>query len=164
MNIKKIYLSILIVLIAMFLLNINANAIIVPKINDLKTTDSFIGKWKMRTIVTNSTCPEIIIGSTTESELAIEKLPNTNKLIAIWDGGIWSSSAGVIKPLSSSEALTERNTELNLDQSNNWKAILIDHMTLKEQNKIHTESLVKQYKNDIQIGEYKTFSILNRIE
>lgn len=163
MKFKKVILISLLILYSLPVC-INANAIVIPKISKISNMENFIGNWEMKTIVTESSCPEIIIGSTTESELTIIKNSKKDLLFAHWDGGVWTSSNSILKPLSQMEALTERATELRFDDNNSWKAVLVDHLTLEEDNKMHSESLVKQYKNGILIGEYKTFSILTKIE
>jgi len=127
----------------------------------------FLGKWKMQTIVTESECPYIIVGSTTESNLEIK--PTVKTLVkkyllkAFWKGGEWKDSKGFIKILNEKEAITERVTEMKTKDKNIWKAILIDHLHLKDNNQIHSESIVIQYKNNEMVGEYKTFSILTKI-
>lgn len=159
---KLLYLFITISLI--FSLNIpQGKCIVLPK-QELKINiSSFIGKWEVKTIVTESNCKEIIIGSTTESELVIKKAPINDILHFIWDGGLWSKSNGILKILTNKEAISERVTELNIDKKNKWKAELIDHLYLTdEENIIHSESIVRQYKNNELIGEYKTFSILKK--
>ena len=134
------------------------------------TQDQFIGKWDIQTIVTKSDCPYVLVGSTTKSNLEIKpKLGLINKLKiyslrALWKGGNWTNSTGEIKLLNEKEAITERITELKTKDKNKWKAILIEHLEVAEENIIHSESIVIQYKNGFAVGEYKTFSILTKIE
>ena len=158
--------KLLVVLISMLsaLLLSRVEAITLPKEKGLKNIEAFIGQWEMKTVVTSSNCSEIIIGSTTESKLTIKKKNRNNALEAIWQGGIWTNSSGTLKPLTEKEALTQRITELKLNDDNEWKAELIDHLFQEDESTIYSESLVKQYKNDILIGEYKTFSILKKAE
>ena len=122
----------------------------------------------MQTIVTSSNCPYILTGTTTESNLEIKTLPikreGVNFLKALWKGGKWANSSGTIKLLNDREAITERITSFKTNDRNNWKSILIDHLKLTEDNTIHSESIVIQYKNGKFIGEYKTFSILTKSE
>ena len=139
-------------------------AITIPQDKGFKNIEAFIGQWEMKTIVTSSNCSEVIIGSTTESKLIIKKKNHNNILEAIWQGGIWSSSSSTLKPLTNKEALTQRVTNLKLNDDNEWKAELIDHLFQEDESTIYSESLVKQYKNDILIGEYKTFSVLKKAE
>lgn len=143
-------------------------AIFIPKTNELIFKDKFSGKWLMQTIVTDSECPYIFTGSTTESKLEIKPLfinkTNNNLFKVRWQGGKWTSSNSVIKLLNEKEGITERVTKLETNDNNNWKAILIDHLYLDEENNMHSESIVTQYKNGIEVGEYKTFSILTKLE
>ena len=83
---------------------------------------------------------------------------------ALWKGGKWSTSSGTIKLLNEKEAITERVTEFKTNDKNNWKAILIDHLKLDENNTMHSESIVIQYKNGSSVGEYKTISILTKTD
>lgn len=143
-------------------------ALYIPKERESFIPNEFFGKWKMQTIVTESGCPYIIVGSTTESNLEIK--PTVKTLVkkyllkAFWKGGKWKDSKGFIKILNEKEAITERVTEMKTKDKNTWKAILIDHLHLKDNNQIHSESIVIQYKNNEMVGEYKTFSILTKIE
>lgn len=140
----------------------------VPKDQGNLIPQDFLGKWKMQTIVTESQCPYIIVGSTTESNLeiktVIKKLINSYLLKALWRGGRWENSNSFIKILNEKEAVTERVTEMKTKDKIKWKAVLIDHLRLRDDKHIHSESIVIQYKNDEIVGEYKTFSILTKIE
>ncbi len=156
-------------LVAYSFVPIHAISIPKEKIADIKT--GFYGKWNMQTIVTSSNCPYILTGTTTESNLEIRptlfknlKKNKVNFLKAFWKGGKWSDSNGTIKLLNGNEAISERITNFKTNDRNNWKSILIDHLKLTEDNTIHSESIVLQYKNDKFIGEYKTFSILTKSE
>ena len=144
------------------------NAITIPKEKRFNTKEEFLGKWNMQTIVTSSNCPYILTGTTTESNLEIKPTPiqrkGVNLLKALWKGGKWANSNGTIKLLTESEAISERVTSFKTNDRNNWKSILIDHLKLTEDNTIHSESIVMQYKNGKFIGEYKTFSILTKSE
>jgi hypothetical protein len=144
------------------------NAITIPREKAVDTKEGFLGKWNMQTIVTSSNCPYILTGTTTESNLEIKTLPSkresVNFLKALWKGGKWANSSGTIKLLNDREAITERVTNFKTTDRNNWKSILIDHLKLTEENTIHSESIVIQYKNGQFIGEYKTFSILTKSE
>lgn len=154
--------------------NIQAGALIMPKLNGISqstnTSKDFLGKWNMQTIVTKSSCPYVIVGTTTESNLEISQLPpeqsnsNSASLKAFWNGGAWTKSNGTIKLLNNKEAVSERVTEFKTKDQDNWKAILIDHLKLTENNTILSESIVIQYKNGINVGEYKTYSILTKAE
>ena len=66
--------------------------------------------------------------------------------------------------LSKKEAVTKRITEINMKDMNNWETILIDHLSIEEQDTIHSESIARQFKNGEPVGEYKTFSILVKIK
>ena len=136
------------------------------KINFSYKYKSFLGKWKMQTIVTDSKCPYVFVGSTTKSKLEVKPIIRTSNhkfsLKAFWKGGKWSKSSGTIKLLNEKEAITERVTKFKTKDKNNWKAILIDHLKIDENNIMHSESIVIQYKNGLPVGEYKTFSILTK--
>lgn len=155
-----------IVLIAVTAIPIGANAITIPNssINNYLQKNKFLGNWNMQTIVTKSKCPYVLVGSTTESKLEIKQnseLRGTKPTFKVlWKGGDWSASTGTIKLLNEKEAITERVTEFKTDKHEKWKAVLIDHLKLDENDSIHSESIVIQYKNGISVGEYKTFSIL----
>lgn len=145
-----------------------ANAITLPRANNNNHLQSnkFIGKWDIQTIVTKSECPFILVGSTTESNLEIEPVfdlrgtkPTFN---ALWKGGNWTNSTSTIKLLNEKEAITERVTELTTSSSEKWKAVLIDHLKIQDNNSIHSESIVIQYKNGTIVGKYKTYSILTK--
>ena len=144
------------------------DAITIAKERKVDTKEGFLGKWKIQTIVTSSNCPYILAGTTTESNLEIKSTPiqreGVNFLKALWKGGKWANSSGTIKLLSEKEAISERVTSFKTNDRNNWKSILIDHLKLTEENTIHSESIVLQYKNGKFIGEYKTFSILTKSE
>ncbi len=151
------------------LLTLNtAKAINIPKEKTNYTTEDFLGKWNMQTVVTSSNCPYVLVGSTTESDLEIKSSPknssSTSILKALWKGGMWSQSIGEVKLLNKREAITERITEFKTNDNNNWKAILIDHLKLDENNIMHSESIVIQYKNGLSVGEYKTYSILTKAD
>ena len=161
----KPLITILIVISLLFLNQVKnaAIGITIPKeeIKLLKT--GFEGSWLMQTIVTKSSCPYIPVGSTTKSKLEIRPYINSNKFLkALWKGGEWKQSKGIVRLLNSHEAITERVTEIRLDDKNNWKAVLIDHLKLDEENKMYSESIVIQYKNDNIVGEYSTYSILKK--
>lgn len=146
-----------------------AQAIVIPqKVEINSSKNKFLGEWNMQTIVTTSSCPYIFVGSTTESKLEIKpESDNTSGkylLKALWKGGKWSKSTGTIKLLNDNEAITERITKFKTNDKNNWKAILIDHLKLDENNTMQSESIVIQYKNGLLVGEYKTFSILTKEE
>ena len=145
-----------------------ADAITIPREKIIDTKEGFLGKWNMQTIVTSSNCPYILTGTTTESNLEIKTLQSkkegVNFLKALWKGGKWTNSSGTIKLLNDREAITERVTNFKTTDRNSWKSILIDHLKLTEDNTIHSESIVIQYKNGKFIGEYKTFSILTKSE
>ena len=160
-----------IVILISYLLTYNctlSNAINIPQEKKIDVKEGFLGKWNMQTIVTSSNCPYILTGTTTESNLEIKTMPikkeGVNFLKALWKGGKWANSTGTIKLLSEKEAISERVTSFKTNDRNNWKSILIDHLKLTEDNTIHSESIVLQYKNGKFIGEYKTFSILTRSE
>ncbi len=163
---NKIQKLLLIILIAINTIPIEANAITIPgfSTNNYLQKNKFIGSWNMQTIVTKSKCPYVLVGSTTESKLEIKpnsELRGTKPIFKVfWKGGDWSSSTGTIKLLNEKEAITERITEYKTNDSENWKAVLIDHLKLDENDSIRSESIVIQYKNGISVGEYKTFSIL----
>ncbi len=138
-----------------------------PKQKEILLKSSFIGKWKMKTIVTYSSCPDVLVGSTTESKLEIKPTVNKSKkpfIKALWKGGNWKRSTGTVKVLNEKEAITERITKIKTNRNEEWEAILIDHLNLEENDLIHTESIVIQYKNGSIVGEYKTYSILTRVE
>lgn len=137
-----------------------------PKEKNISIKSSFTGKWKMKTIVTSSNCPDILVGSTTESKLEIGPVLKgpSNNIKALWKGGNWKRSNGVLKLLSEKEAVTERITKIRTKRNEEWEAVLIDHLNLDEKDTIHTESIVIQYKNGEIVGEYKTYSILTRVE
>ena len=82
----------------------------------------------------------------------------------MWRGGDWKKSIGVLKLLNEEEAITERITKIKTNRHEEWEAVLIDHLNLDENDIIHTESIVIQYKNGEIVGEYKTYSILTRAE
>ena len=164
---KKFVAVVLILSLFNFLFVNNVQAIYLKKPTQDPYKDEFVGKWKMQTIVTDSKCPYILVGSTTESNLEI-KLSLQKKLNSflkvLWRGGNWEESKGTIKFLSDKEAITERLTHMKTRDNNKWKAILIDHFYLKDKDVIHSESIVTQYKNNVPVGEYKTFSILTKAE
>jgi hypothetical protein len=144
----------------------NASILALPQEKNISIKSSFTGKWKMKTIVTSSSCPDILVGSTTESKLIIGpaiKGPS-NHIKALWKGGDWKQSNGVLKLLNDKEAITERITKIKTKKHEEWEAVLIDHLNLDEKNTIHTESIVIQYKNGEIVGEYKTYSILTRVK
>lgn len=147
---------------------IPAFGITLPKENNSRIESGFIGKWKMKTIVTFSSCPDVLVGSTTESKLEIKPQVNSkvqnNSIKAFWKGGNWKKSIGTVKLLNEKEAITERVTKIRTSKNENWEAVLIDHLNLEEKDIIHTESIVIQYKNGNIVGEYKTYSILTRLE
>ncbi|MBI2996646.1 MAG: hypothetical protein HYY52_08105 [Candidatus Melainabacteria bacterium] len=165
MDIKKKFVLILLLSFCFLTTNIARGIIILKENNDL-TKSGFIGKWNMQTVVTNSKCPYVIVGSTTESQLEIKDVINNSpqniSLRALWKGGKWTKSQSLIKLLNEKEAVTERVTKFKTNNNNKWKAILIDHLKLDENNIMHSESIVIQYKNDIFVGEYKTYSILTK--
>ena len=145
------------------------SAISIPKEKEINVKSEFYGKWNMQTIVTSSNCPYILTGTTTESNVEIKpalikKKKGVNLLRVLWKGGKWTDSSGTIKLLSKNEAISERVTNFKTNDNNNWSSILIDHLKLTEENTIHSESIVLQYKNGEFIGEYKTFSILTKSE
>lgn len=144
------------------------SAITIPKEKKVDIKEGFLGKWDMQTIVTSSNCPYILTGTTTESNLEIKIVPIKRKemifLKALWKGGKWADSSGTIKLLNEREGISERVTSFKTNDKNDWKSILIDHLKLTEDNTIHSESIVLQYKNGKFIGEYKTFSILTKSE
>ena len=142
------------------------SAINIPIERKVDTKEGFLGKWNMQTIVTSSNCPYILTGTTTESNLEIKPIQRegVNFLKALWKGGKWANSTGTIKLLNGREAISERVTSFKTNDRNKWKSILIDHLKLTEDNIIHSESIVLQYKNGKFIGEYKTFSILTKSE
>lgn len=145
-----------------------AFAITLPKEKNSRLESGFIGKWRMKTIVTFSSCPDVLVGSTTESKLEIKPLINSkiqnSSIKAFWKGGNWKKSIGTVKLLNEKEAITERVTRIKTSRNENWEAVLIDHLNLEEKDIIHTESIVIQYKNGNIVGEYKTYSILTRLE
>ena len=168
-NLKKIIFCLAILTGYLFIYNCQiSNAITIPKEKTVDTKEGFLGKWSMQTVVTSSNCPYILTGTTTESNLEIKTLPmkreGVNFLKALWKGGKWANSSGTIKLLNEKEAISERVTSFKTNDRNNWKSILIDHLKLTENNTIHSESIVLQYKNGQFIGEYKTFSILTKKE
>lgn len=165
MNIfKKNICAYLVILISLIIcLPNNTSALMAPKTDKANVSENLVGSWKMQTIVTKSNCPYVIVGSTTESDLEIQ-IALKNILKTLWKGGNWTNSIGTIKPLNEREAITERITEFKTNDNNTWKAILIDHLKLEEDNIMHLESIVIQYKNGIKVGEYETFSILTKNE
>lgn len=149
---------------------ISANAFIInaPHVKDILNSNHFVGDWEMQTIVTKSKCPYVFAGSTTKSKLKIKNIfiPDIKKYIlkGQWMGGKWKKSKSFIKILNEKEAITERITEIKTNDNNEWKAVLIDHLKLDENNIMHSESIVIQYRNGIPVGDYKTFSILTKEE
>lgn len=142
-----------------------SGAITIPKENEQHTEiNKFLGKWNMQTIVIDSSCPFVLVGTTTESNLEIEPLDEKKSLKAFWEGGNWTSSTGTIKLLNKKEAITERVTEFISNDRNNWKAILIDHLKLSDNDTMQSESIVIQYKNGLAVGEYRTISILTKAD
>lgn len=121
----------------------------------------FVGKWNIKTIVTESTCPYVIVGTTTSSKLEIIK--ETTALTSIWNGGNWSPSVSEIQALSNKELLINRKTKITTNNER-WEAVLVDHIFPSGDDYLKSESIVKQYKNGSFVGEYKTFSILTRNE
>ena len=167
-SVKKIVCIILLLYLSgIFTFNISY-ALTIPRERNFSVANNFIGKWNMQTIVTKSNCPYVFVGTTTKSNLEIKPtLRNKLKnyvLKALWKGGKWKTSTGLIKLLTDKEGITERVTEFKTTDKNKWKAILIDHLQIDENNTIHLESIVIQYKNGIAVGDYKTFSILTKNE
>ena len=169
MNIIKKTICFILLLLLPNVFSLNAaNALIIPKEKESIVTEKFIGKWDMQTIVTKSNCPYILVGSTTKSNLEIKTTLKTSLkkylLKGLWKGGKWTKSIGVIKVLNEKEAITERVTKIKTNDKNNWKAILIDHLKIDDQDVMHSESIVIQYKNDTLVGDYKTYSYLTKSE
>lgn len=161
---KLIFLILIAITINITCSNISG-AITIPKENEQHTgINKFLGKWTMQTIVIDSSCPFVLVGTTTESNLEIEPLDEKKSLKAFWEGGNWTSSTGTIKLLNKKEAITERVTEFISNDSNNWKAILIDHLKLSDNDTMQSESIVIQYKNGLAVGEYRTISILTKAD
>ena len=168
-NLKNFFLCFTLLITYAFGFNVQiTHAITIPKEKQVDTKEEFLGKWNMQIIVTSSNCPYILTGTTTESNLEIKPLPLKKRgvhfLKALWKGGKWANSTGTLKLLNEKEAISERITSFKTNDRNNWKSILIDHLKLTEDNTIHSESIVLQYKNGKFIGEYKTFSILTKSE
>ena len=163
---KSKYVSYIVIIILLFsLFNCSdAAAIIIPKERIITSKNNFLGKWNMQSIVTKSSCPYVIVGTTTESELEIKGVINKISLKADWSGGNWEDSSSDVKLLNENEAIIHRITSMKSTDKNKWKAILIDHLQFDEQNTMHSESIVIQYKNGIPVGEYKTFSVLTKVE
>lgn len=173
MGIERKYISLILILgLFNFPCFSKASIITLPKKKENFTQkNEFLGSWNMQTIVTNSNCPYIFVGSTTESNLEIKPALNTKNtnskhqiLKGLWKGGNWTQSSSTIKLLNEKEAITERITEFKTKDENYWKAVLIDHLQLDENNSMHSESIVIQYKNGLPVGEYKTYSILTKSE
>lgn len=145
-------------------------ALYIPKENDASyyVKEKFLGRWDMQTIVTDSNCPFVLKGTTTESNLEIVPIPDSEPgskiLKTSWQGGRWSKSSGTLKILNNNEAVSERITEYTTEDNSSWKAILIDHLRLNENDTIHSESIVIQYKNNTLVGKYKTYSILTKLD
>ncbi len=160
--------SLIYILIALFFgfstLPSNAFLLTVPSGKTISTKHGFLGKWKMKTIVVSSSCPDILVGSTTESKLELKSTTQSTNLKALWKGGSWKKSIGVLKLLNDNEAVTERITKIKTKRNEEWEAVLIDHLNLGDDDKIHTETIVIQYKNGQVVGEYITYSILTRSE
>lgn len=164
--IKKIVFCFFIICLVNVLFADTTLAIYIPQSKEIINQNIFPGKWNMKTIVTDSKCPYVLIGSTTESHLEIKSYNNAtaNMYSGLWKGGKWESSKSVIKLLNEKEAITERSTEMKTNDNTHWRAILIDHLYFDENDIIHSESIVTQYKNGIPVGKYKTFSILTKAE
>lgn len=133
-------------------------AIHLPEFNEYKGSNEFIGNWKIKSVVTESNCPYVIVGSTTKSEIKIRK--DLEKMTATWEGGNWTNSRTYLKALSQNEIITERVTEMKGKGNTKWAAILVEHIYIDGNGEVHSESYVKQYKNDKFVGDYKTYSIL----
>lgn len=165
-RIKNLFFIILISNLFNLCLASYAHTLITPGQKEYLTENKFLGKWNMQTIVTKSDCPYVLVGSTTESNLEIKPQIKSNFkksfLKALWKGGMWSKSTSVLKLLSGKEAITERITEFKAKDNNKWKAVLIDHLKLDDEDTMHSESIVIQYKNGLAVGEYKTISILTK--
>ncbi len=167
MDIRKKILTILTFLLLVFKLTTSTTlALTIPSKSNNIDNLNFVGTWYMQTIVTESSCPHIVIGTTTESTLKIKPTTKNNDkntvLKLLWEGENWNKSEGTLKLLNEKEAITERITETKTNDDSFWKAILIDHLNITEQNTIHSETVVTQYKNGIKVGKYKTFSILTK--
>ena len=121
----------------------------------------FEGNWNVKTIVTHSSCPYIIVGSTTISKIEIKK--DLNRYKGYWSGGNWSKSEFRIDQLSETEAISERVTK-NSVENTVWEAVLTDHLSLGDDNKIRSESIANQFKNGKYVGEYKTYSVLSKVK
>jgi hypothetical protein len=163
--------NLLINLISVALIIGNCNQVLALNIPKEKNTsyyvkEKFLGRWDMQTIVTDSNCPFVLKGTTTESNLEIVPIPGSesepNILKTSWQGGSWSKSFGTLKILNNNEAIAERVTEFVSKDNNNWKAILVDHLRLSDNDTIQSESIVIQYKNNALVGKYKTYSILTK--
>lgn len=165
---KKVNYCLLLLISLIYFELSTAHAITLPKERNTRIESRFIGKWKMKTIVTYSSCPDVLVGSTTESKLEIKPQlnPNVEKstIKAFWKGGKWKKSIGTVKLLNEKEAITERITKIKTSNNESWEAVLIDHLNMEEKDLIHTESIVIQYRNGNIVGEYKTYSILTRLE
>ena len=162
-TLKKVIFISIIIIVQSLIITESTEALYITNKSAFPNTNDFVGKWKMQSIVTSSNCPYIIVGSTTESNLEIRKSPQ-NILNAIWRGGNWKDSITTLQVLSNKEAVTKRVTEINIEDMNIWKTILIDHLWVEEEDTIHSESIARQFKNDKLVGEYKTFSILVKVE
>lgn len=164
MNIKRKICFLGLIVGIIFNYSITANALILTKEREVKVNSEFIGTWNMQTVVTSSNSPYILTGTTTESKLEIKAPIKTNSILTgLWKGGNWTKSIGTIKLLNNKEAITERVTNIKTN-GNSWKSVLIDHLKLTEDNLIQSESIVIQYKNNEFVGEYKTFSILTKLD
>jgi hypothetical protein len=125
---------------------------------------SFEGAWRCVTVVIDSAIPTVRVGERIESQVAF--LPqNDGRIVAHWNQTGWGETAEAINSVSNVEANMERtNYYFERDRSTGWAARSRDHYLQISQNKIAADSDVDQFVGGQFLGQYRTKSMLFRLE
>ena len=130
----------------------------IPK-NIIKS--NLLGNWEMVTQVVWSECPYVSKGEISKSELKTRKIGG--KMYPIWDTNDWKLvSDNEINFIDNRELRWEREST-KIDGSSLWYVESLNKFELDGAEKMHGESLVKQYLDGEYVGQYMTVSYLKKV-
>jgi hypothetical protein len=124
--------------------------------------ETYEGRWRCETVVTDSAVQSIVPGQKVVCEVNFIK-DASGKVQSVWSQDGWSEGQSSVTSFSSSEAQMDRTSYQTSDgQDGMWAARAKGNFTQVNGAAIIARSVVDQYIDGQYVGRYHTTSILRR--
>lgn len=124
---------------------------------------AFAGLWKCVTVVVDSAVPSVPVGQRVESAVNFEETTD-GRVVAKWEQPGWTEAQSSVVPMSQNEVSLERtNYYMDHGLKGGWAAHSRDRYLQLDANRISASSQVEQFIDGRFLGQYKTKSMLYRL-